>query len=110
MLTNLDDPVRTRLIEAELALSTVADLLDTPVERLQPGDRRKAEAFGAKAPVVQGHARDTERLFVSLDVSVSAIRADPAYGGGYALVASCIYRMGASERGYDPRALLAALP
>jgi tetratricopeptide (TPR) repeat protein len=111
MLSSQEDPVKARIIEAELALETVSGFLELSPADLVPGTRSQAEAFVANAPVLWGYERDTERLFLCLDIAVSAIQADPTFGGGYALAAACIYRMGVRDVDiYDPRALIASIP
>lgn len=111
MLSSQEDPVKARIIEAELALEVVSGFLELSVGDLVPGQRSQAEAFVANAPQLWGYERDTERLFLCLDIAVSAIQADPTYGGGYALAASCIYRMGVRDVDiYDPRTLIASIP
>jgi len=111
MLSSQEDPVRARIIEAELALEVASGFLEMSPSELVPGTRSQAEAFTANAPVLWGYERDSERLFLCLDIAVSAIQADPTYGGGYALAAACIYRMGVRDVDiYDPRALIASIP
>ncbi|MBX3475823.1 MAG: tetratricopeptide repeat protein [Planctomycetes bacterium] len=111
MLSSQEDPVRARIIEAELALEVASGFLEMSVGDLVPGARSQAEAFVANAPQLWGHERDTERLFLCLDIAVSAIQADPTFGGGYALAAACIYRMGVRDVDiYDPRTLIASIP
>lgn len=111
MLSSQEDPVKARIIEAELALETVADLLEVAPSELAAGSRTQAEAFVANAPPLWGYDRDTERLFLALDIAISAIETDPTYAGGYALAAACLYRMGMRDTDiYDPRALIAAIP
>jgi hypothetical protein len=94
MLSSQEDPVKARIIEAELALESVTELLEVAAADLEAGTRTKAEAFVANAPPLWGYDRDTERLFLTLDIAISAIEADPTFGGGYALAAACLYRMG----------------
>lgn len=111
MLSSQEDPVKARIIEADLALEVVSGFLDMSPSELVPGARSQAEAFVANAPQLWGHERDTERLFLCLDIAVSAIQADPTFGGGYALAAACIYRMGVRDVDiYDPRTLIASIP
>lgn len=111
MLSSQEDPVKARIIEADLALEVVSGFLELSPSELVPGARSQAEAFVANAPQLWGHERDTERLFLCLDIAVSAIQADPTFGGGYALAAGCIYRMGVRDVDiYDPRTLIASIP
>ncbi|MCC6464414.1 MAG: tetratricopeptide repeat protein [Planctomycetes bacterium] len=111
MLSSEEDPVRARIIESELALEAVAGFLELDAGNLLAGVRSQAEAFIANSPSLWGYERDTERLFMTLDIAVSAIQADPTFGGGYALAANCIYRLGTRDVDiFDSRALVAALP
>lgn len=111
MLSSQEDPVKARIIEAELALDVVADLLERSPADLKKGTRSKGEAFISNTPPLWGYDRDTERLFLALDIAVSAVQADPTFGGGYALAAACLYRMGMRDTDvYDPRSLIAAIP
>ncbi len=106
-----EDLIAARIMEAQMALTPAAPFLDLPQDQLIAGARSQAEAFIANAPSLYGYERDTERLFMALDIAVSAIQADPTYGGGYALAAACIYRLGVIDVDiYDPRALTAAIP
>lgn len=106
-----EDPVKGRILEAEMALSAVSELLELEKSSLKPGVRSKAEAFVANAPSLYGYDRDAERIFLTLDIAESAIESDPTFGGGYALAAACIYRLGAKEVDeFDSRALTAAIP
>lgn len=75
------------------------------------GDRPAAEAFLANAPSLYGHMFSLEQLLVALDIGVSAIEADPRFGGGYAFVSSCIYRLGFEDTDiYSEEALAGAQP
>ncbi len=106
-----EDLVRARIIEAGMALSPVQPLLEQDVAGLEPGVRTQAEAFVANAPTLYGYERDAERIFMVLDIAVSAVKADPTFGGGYAMVAACIYRLGVQDIDiFDTRALAAAIP
>jgi tetratricopeptide (TPR) repeat protein len=106
-----EDLIAARIMEAQMALTPAAPYLDLPQDQLIAGARSQAEAFIANAPSLYGYERDTERLFMALDIAVSAIQADPTYGGGYSLAAACIYRLGVIDVDiYDPRALTAAIP
>jgi len=106
-----EDLIAARIMEAQMALAPAVPYLDMPQDHLIAGARSQAEAFIANAPSLYGYERDTERLFMALDIAVSAIQADPTYGGGYALAAACIYRLGVIDVDiYDPRALTAAIP
>ncbi len=111
MLSSQEDPVKARIVETELALEVVSGFLETSPRDLIPGARSQAEAFVANAPSLWGYERDTERLFLTLDIAVSAIQADPTYGGGYTLAAACMFRMGVRDVDiYDPRTLISAIP
>ncbi len=106
-----EDLVKARILESEMALGSVQAMLDKDIAELKPGVRSQGEAFVANAPSLYGYERDTERIFMALDVAVSAINADPSYGGGYALAAACVYRLGVKDVDiYDSRALTAAIP
>lgn len=106
-----EDHVAARIIETEMAVEPVAGFLELGPQDLMPGNRDQSEAFVANAPSLYGRERDIERLFMVLDVAVSAVQADPLYGGGYSLIAACIYRMGVRDFDlYDSRALAAAIP
>ncbi|MCB9933714.1 MAG: hypothetical protein H6841_09880 [Planctomycetes bacterium] len=106
-----EDHILARILEAEMALAPAAPYLNLPVSDLIAGARSQAEAFIANAPSLYGYERDTERIFMVLDLAVSAVQADPTFGGGYALAAACVYRLGVIDVDiYDPRALDAALP
>ncbi|MHC4840521.1 MAG: hypothetical protein ACYTDT_06095, partial [Planctomycetota bacterium] len=106
-----EDLIAARVLEVEMGLEVVAGFLTLPVKDLIPGERAKAEAFVANAPKLFQKDRDVEMLFMTLDVAVSAVQTDPTWGGGYALVADCVYRMGVLNTDeYDRRALKAAGP
>lgn len=103
------DAIAAVLMEADMALTEAKDLRDR--DDVSPGVRSQAEAFYHNAPSLYGYDRDRERIFMTLDIAVSCIQADPTFAGGYALAAACIYRLGVeSEDHYDERALEAALP
>ncbi|MCA8914190.1 MAG: hypothetical protein KDB90_02170 [Planctomycetes bacterium] len=111
MLQDGEDHIKARILEAEMALGSAAPFLEMSIEDLSAGVRTQAEAFLANAPSLYGYERDTERIFMVLDLAVSAIQADPTYGGGYSLAASCIYRLGVIDVDiFDPRALTVAIP
>jgi tetratricopeptide (TPR) repeat protein len=111
MDTDATDIIKAKILEAEMALSPVRAMLDADATDLKPGIRSQAEAFVANAPSLYGHEHDSERIFMTLDIAVSAIESDPTFGGGYALAAACIYRLGSREvDSYDTRALIAAIP
>jgi tetratricopeptide (TPR) repeat protein len=106
-----EDLVKARILESEMALGSVQTLLDKDIADLKPGVRTQGEAFIANAPTLYGYERDTERIFMVLDLAASAINADPTYGGGYALAAACVYRLGVQDVDiYDSRSLTAAIP
>lgn len=85
--------------------------LGIPAQNLLAGERSQAEAFIANAPRLFQRDRDVESIFMTIGIAISAIQADPTYGGGYALAAECLYRMGViSTDKYDQRALKAAGP
>ena len=106
-----EDLIKARILEAEMALEPASPFLETDPRDLVPGERTQAEAFIANAPSLYGYERDQERIFMALDIAVSAIQADPTFGGGYALAAACIYRLGVKDVDiYDSRALTAAIP
>jgi tetratricopeptide (TPR) repeat protein len=106
-----EDLAHARILEANMALEPAAGYLDLDPKDILPGVRSQAEAFCANAPSLYGYERDTERIFMVLDLAVSAIQADPRYGGGYALAAACIYRLGVIDVDiFDSRALTAAIP
>jgi tetratricopeptide (TPR) repeat protein len=109
--TNPVDLVASRIIEAGLALEPVTEFLEADIANLKPGVRSQGEAFVANAPSLYGYERNQERIALTLDVAISAIKADPTYGGGYALVAMCVYRLGVQDADiFDTRALAAAIP
>lgn len=94
-----------------MAIEAASPFLEMAIEELTPGERTQAEAFCANAPSLYGYERDTERIFMVLDLAVSAVQADPTYGGGYALMAACLYRLGVLDIDvYDSRALTTAIP
>jgi tetratricopeptide (TPR) repeat protein len=106
-----EDLVQASILEANMALEAASPFLEMDPAKLRPGVRSQAEAFCANAPSLYGYERDKERTFMVLDLAVSAIQADPTYGGGYALAAACIYRLGVVDVDiYDSRALTAAIP
>lgn len=106
-----EDLVQARILEATMAIEPATPFLELAIEDLVPGERVQAEAFCANAPSLYGYERDTERIFMVLDIAVSAVQADPTFGGGYALMAACIYRLGVLDVDvYDSRALTAAIP
>ncbi|MEE9312881.1 MAG: hypothetical protein V3V10_10790, partial [Planctomycetota bacterium] len=106
-----EDHIAARVLEAQMALEVVKGFLGIPVKELISGERSQAEAFIANAPKLFQKDRDTESLFMAVDIGVSAIQADPTYGGGYALVADCVYRLGVIDTDkYDRRALKEAGP
>jgi tetratricopeptide (TPR) repeat protein len=106
-----EDLVQARILEAGMALEPASPFLEMDIKDLTPGERTQAEAFCANAPSLYGYERDTERIFMVLDLAVSAIQADPTFGGGYALAAACIYRLGVLDIDvFDSRALTAAIP
>jgi tetratricopeptide (TPR) repeat protein len=106
-----EDLVQARILEANMALEAASPFLEMEPENLRAGIRSQAEAFCANAPSLYGYERDTERIFMVLDLAVSAVQADPTYGGGYALAAACVYRLGVVDVDiYDSRALTAAIP
>lgn len=108
---DLEDYVQARILEAEFALEPVHGYLDLDIGKLIAGERTQAEAFLANAPSLYGYERDTERIYLTLDIAVSAIQADPTFGGGYALAAACIYRLGVQDTDiFDSRALTTAIP
>lgn len=110
-MTDQEDPILAKLIEANMALEPVHGFLEMPVDQLLRGSRSQAEAFEANAPLLYGYERDTERIFMVIDLAVSAIQADPTYGGGYAMAAACVYRLGVQDVDiYDSRALATAIP
>ncbi|MCC7509492.1 MAG: hypothetical protein IT464_08965 [Planctomycetes bacterium] len=107
----LEDHVRARILEADFALEPVHGFLELEIKDLLPGVRTQAEAFLANAPSLYGYERDTERIYMTLDIAVSAMQADATFGGGYALAAACIYRLGVQDSDlFDTRALTAAIP
>ncbi|MBZ0137876.1 MAG: tetratricopeptide repeat protein [Planctomycetes bacterium] len=106
-----EDLVQARILEAGMALEPATPFLELAITDLTPGERTQAEAFCANAPSLYGYERDLERIFMVLDLAVSAIQADPTFGGGYALSAACIYRLGVLDIDvYDSRALTASIP
>jgi tetratricopeptide (TPR) repeat protein len=106
-----EDLIHARILGANMALEPAGIYLEMDPADLKPGNRTQAEAFCANAPSLYGYERDQERIFMVLDLAVSAIQADPTYGGGYALAAACIYRLGVKDVDiYDTRALTAAIP
>ncbi|MCB9893243.1 MAG: tetratricopeptide repeat protein [Planctomycetes bacterium] len=106
-----EDLIKARILEAEMALAPAAPYLEMEITDLVGGERSQAEAFLANAPSLYGYERDTERIFMVMDLAVSAIQADPTFGGGYALAAACIYRLGVVDVDiFDPRALTVAIP
>ena len=106
-----EDLVQARILEANMAIEPATPFLEMAIEDLAAGERTQAEAFCANAPSLYGYERDTERIFMVLDIAVSAVQADPTFGGGYALMAACIYRLGVLDVDvYDSRALTAAIP
>lgn len=106
-----EDLIQARILEANMAIEAASPFLEMDPADLMAGVRSQAEAFCANAPSLYGYERDTERIFMVLDLAVSAIQADPTYGGGYALAAACIYRLGVKDIDiYDTRALTAAIP
>ncbi|MEZ5993290.1 MAG: hypothetical protein R3E76_13210 [Planctomycetota bacterium] len=106
-----EDLIHARIIEAAMALEAASPYLEMSINDLMPGERSQAEAFVANAPSLYGYERDTERLFMALDIAVSAVQADPTYGGGYALAAACLYRLGVVDVDiYDHRALATTIP
>jgi tetratricopeptide (TPR) repeat protein len=110
-MTDQEDPILAKLIEANMALEPVHGFMELPVDQLLRGSRSQAEAFEANAPLLYGYERDTERIFMVIDLAVSAIQADPTYGGGYAMAAACVYRLGVQDVDiYDSRALATAIP
>lgn len=108
---NGEDHIAARVLEAQMALEVVQGFLGIPEKDLISGERTQAEAFIANAPKLFQKDRDTENLLMALDIGISAIQTDPTYGGGYALVAECVYRMGVIDTdNYDHRALKEAGP
>ena len=106
-----EDLVQARILEANMAIEPATPYLETSIEDITVGERTQAEAFCANAPSLYGYERDTERIFMVLDLAVSAVQADPSFGGGYALMAACIYRLGVLDADvYDSRAVTAAIP
>ncbi|MCF6229031.1 MAG: tetratricopeptide repeat protein [Planctomycetes bacterium] len=106
-----EDLVAAQVLEAQMALEVVSGFLSIPVKDLISGERTQAEAFVANAPKLFQKDRDTENLFMALDIGISAIQTDPTYGGGYTLVAECVYRLGVIDTdNYDSRALKEAGP
>ena len=106
-----EDLIKARILEAEMALESASPFLEVAISDLTPGARSQAEAFLANAPSLYGYERDIERIFMVLDLAVSAVQADPTFGGGYSLAAACMYRLGVIDVDiYDPRALAAAIP
>jgi tetratricopeptide (TPR) repeat protein len=106
------DIVMASVIEASSTLEPVSHLLEKSPEEIKRGDRTKAEAFVANAPSLYAPDLDVDSVGLVLDVAVSAIEADPTYGGGYALAAGCLLQLaGCGDDGTDDkRALAAALP
>ncbi|GIK54028.1 MAG: hypothetical protein BroJett014_30010 [Planctomycetota bacterium] len=97
-----------RLAQAQQVLDPVVPYLmgESPL----PGDRPRAEAFLANAPSLYGHQLPFEQILASMDIGVSAIQADPCFGGGYAWVAGCLYRIGFEDTDiYHEEALANAL-
>ena len=108
-MSSEEDPVLARIIESGFVLEPASPFLT--MEHPVAGARSEAEAFIANAPSLYGYERDYERQSMVMDVAVSAVQADPTYGGGYALVAASLYRVGVQDVDiYDRRALDAALP
>lgn len=106
-----EDLIHARILEAAMAIEPASVYLEMDIKDLLPGERSQAEAFVANAPSLYGYERDIERLFMVLDLAVSAVQADPRYGGGYAMAAACMYRLGVIDVDiYDPRALVSAIP
>jgi tetratricopeptide (TPR) repeat protein len=106
-----EDLIHARILEANMAIEAASPFLEMDPKDLLRGVRTQAEAFCANAPSLYGYERDQERIFMVLDLAVSAIQADPTYGGGYALAAACIYRLGVVDVDiFDSRALTAAIP
>ncbi|MCA8910655.1 MAG: hypothetical protein KDB82_03035 [Planctomycetes bacterium] len=106
-----EDLIQAKILEAAMAIEPASPYLEMDINDLMAGERTQAEAFVANAPSLYGYERDQERIFMVLDLAVSAVQADPTYGGGYALAAACLYRLGVVDVDiYDARALAAAIP
>lgn len=111
MSNEQEDHIAARILEAEMAIEPVASYLELTSDQIIAGNRDQAEAFVANAPSLYGYERDVERIFMTLDIAVSAVQSDPTYGGGYSLIAACLYRLGVEDFDkFDSRALTAAIP